>query len=69
VAIRELAVANGLEVSARGRISSAVLEAYENRGNTAVAANAPAVEPVVQPTAEVDVKPKRRTRKKAPAEA
>jgi hypothetical protein len=56
-------------VSARGRISSAVLEAYENGGNTAVAANAPAVEPVVQPTAEVDVKPKRRTRKKAPAEA
>ena len=35
-AIREWATANGLEVSTRGRISSTVLEAYENRGNTAL---------------------------------
>jgi len=62
-AIRGWASANGLEVSTRGRISSTVLEAYENRGNTAAAA--PAVEPVV----ETDAKPKRRTRKKATAEA
>src|SRR4051812_49976984 len=62
-AIREWATANGLEVSTRGRISSTLLEAYENRGNTAAAA--PAVEPVV----ETDAKPKRRTRKKATAEA
>ena len=65
-AIRGWATANGLEVSSRGRISSTVLEAYENRGNTAAAA--PAVEPVVEPAAEADAKPKRRTRKKATAE-
>jgi hypothetical protein len=67
-AIREWAIANGLEVSARGRISSTVLEAYENRGNTAAAAAPAAVEPVVEPAAEADAKPKRRTRKKATAE-
>jgi Lsr2 len=67
-AIREWAAANGLEVSTRGRISSTVLEAYENRGNTA-AATAPASEPVVEPTVEADAKPKGRTRKKATAEA
>ena len=66
-AIREWATANGLEVSTRGRISSTVLEAYENRGNSAATA-APAVEPVVEPAAETDAKPKRRTRKKATAE-
>jgi len=65
-AIRGWATANGLEVSTRGRISSTVLEAYENRGNTAAAA--PAAEPVVETPAEVDAKPKRRTRKKATAE-
>ena len=65
-AIREWATANGLEVSTRGRISSTVLEAYENRGNTAAAA--PAAEPVVETAAEADAKPKRRTRKKATAE-
>jgi Lsr2 len=59
-AIRQWATANGLEVSARGRISSTVLDAYENRGHTA-----PAAEPV---TEEAEVKPKRRTRKKATAE-
>ena len=32
-AVREWAKANGLEVSTRGRISTAVLEAYDNRGN------------------------------------
>ena len=63
-AIREWATANGLEVSARGRIPSTVLESYENRGNTPVAA-VPAAEPV----AEVAAKPKRRTRKKAVAES
>ena len=67
-AIREWATANGLEVSSRGRISSTVLEAYENRGRTAVAA-VPAAEPVVEPVAEVAAKPKRRTRKKAVAES
>lgn len=67
-AIREWATANGLEVSARGRIPSTVLEAYENRGNTAAAA-VPAVEPVVEPAVESAAKPKRRTRKKAAAES
>jgi|SRR6476469_4025243 hypothetical protein len=62
-AIREWATANGLEVSARGRISSTVLQAYENRGNAAVAAAA-----VAQPAVEAEAKPKRRTRKKATAE-
>ena len=71
-AIREWASANGIEVSARGRISSTVLEAYENRGNATAAAAAPVVEPVVEPVvdtaAEAEPKPKRRTRKKAAAE-
>ena len=62
-AIREWATANGLDVSARGRISSTVLEAYENRGKAAVAAA-----PVVELTVEAEAKPKRRTRKKATAE-
>ena len=35
-AIREWANANGLEVSTRGRISSTVLEAYENRATLPV---------------------------------
>jgi hypothetical protein len=61
-AIREWANANGLEVSARGRISSTVLQAYENRGS-AVVTPAPAVEAAV----EAEDKPKRRTRKKATA--
>ena len=64
-AIREWATGNGLDVSARGRISSTVLEAYENRGKAAVAA-APVVELTVE--AEAEAKPKRRTRKKATAE-
>lgn len=63
-AIRAWAMANGLEVSERGRMSSAVLTAYENR------ATAP-VEP--EPAAEADPvaeeKPKRRTRKKATVDA
>ena len=67
-AIREWATANGHEVSARGRIPSTVLEAYENRGNT-VAAPVPAAEPVVEPAAETAAKPKRRTRKKVVAES
>ena len=67
-AIREWASANGMEVSARGRISSTVLEAYENRGNATAAATAPVVEPVVETAAEAEPKPKRRTRKKVAAE-
>jgi hypothetical protein len=66
-AIREWATANGLEVSTRGRISSSVLEAYENRGNTAAAAPAVPVAEPVEPAAETGAKPKRRTRKKATA--
>jgi Lsr2 len=58
-AIREWANANGHEVSARGRIPSAVLAAYENRGS------APVAEPAVEAAAEPEVAPKRRTRRKA----
>jgi nucleoid-associated protein Lsr2 len=67
-AIREWANTNGHEVSARGRIPSTVLEAYENRGS-AQAAQAPAAEPVAapEPVVEAEAKPKRRTRKKASA--
>lgn len=74
-AIREWAGANGIEVSARGRIAASVREAYENRENAADAepvAEAPVVEaPVVEapaaeaPTADAEVKPARRSRKKA----
>jgi hypothetical protein len=76
-AIREWANANGLEVSKRGRISSTVLEAYENRGNAQEApavAKAPSVDPDAASTAEPDavveaeVKPKRRTRRTVTAE-
>jgi hypothetical protein len=65
-AIREWANANGHEVSARGRIPSTVIEAYENRGSAPVAA-AVVEAPVVE--AAVEAKPKRRTRKKATAES
>ena len=58
-AIREWAKANGHEVSARGRIPSAVLAAYENRGS------APVTEPAVEAAAGPEVAPKRRTRRKA----
>jgi pyrimidine deaminase RibD-like protein len=58
-AIREWANANGHEVSARGRISSTVLEAYQNRGNT------PAAKPSAEAAVEAEVTPKRRTRRKA----
>jgi Lsr2 len=74
-AIRQWANANGLEVSARGRISSTVLEAYENRGNapaaSAVATSTPAApvaESAVEGVVEAEAKPKHRTRKKATAE-
>ena len=74
-AIRQWANANGLEVSARGRISSTVLEAYENRGNAPAAsavatstATAPVAESAVEGVVEAEAKPKRRTRKKATAE-
>ena len=73
--IREWATANGFDVSARGRISSTVLEAYENRGNSPAAAAvakapaaAPVVESAVKAVVEAEAKPKRRTRKKATAE-
>ena len=75
-AVREWANANGLEVSARGRISTAVLEAYENRGNahaTPAVATTPAAAPVtesaVEAVVDAEAKPKRRTRKKATAES
>ncbi len=76
-AIREWANANGLVVSARGRISSIVLEAYENRGNASAAAAAVAkalaaafvAESAVEAVVEAEAKRKRRTRKKATAES
>ena len=55
-AIREWAAAHGHQVSARGRISAAVIQAYESRETTAAPS---AVEAV-----EADAKPKRRPRKK-----
>ncbi len=58
-AIREWANSNGHEVSARGRIPSTVLAAYESRGSV------PAAEPVVEAAAEPEVATKRRTRLKA----
>jgi hypothetical protein len=82
-AIREWANANGLEVSTRGRISSTVLDAYENRGNTQAVPAVPAVakapvaaapvftataEPAAEAVVEAEVKPKRRTRRKVTAE-
>ena len=42
--IREWAVANGFTVSARGRISAEVMEAYKNRGAGAGAADNPSAE-------------------------
>jgi hypothetical protein len=82
-AIREWANSNGLEVSTRGRISSTVLEAYENRGNTQAAPAAPVTvkapvaaapvftstaEPSAEAVVEAEVKPKRRPRRKVTAE-
>ena len=68
-AIREWANANGLEVSTRGRISSTVLEAYENRATAPAAAQV--AEAGAEPAVEVvdEAKSKRRTRKKADADA
>lgn len=61
-AIRQWAVEQGHEVSARGRIPSAVIEAYEGRGS----APAPVAAPVAE--AEPESAPaKRRPRKKADA--
>ncbi|GAA3079603.1 Lsr2 family protein [Pseudonocardia yunnanensis] len=56
-AIREWAAAHGHQVSARGRISAAVIQAYESREKTAAA-------PVTVDAVEADVKPRRRSRKK-----
>jgi hypothetical protein len=58
-AIREWAVAHGHQVSGRGRISAAVIEAYENRVSTTAAL--PTVDAVA---VEADAKPRRRSRKK-----
>ncbi|MEN3266744.1 Lsr2 family protein [Pseudonocardia sp.] len=58
-AIREWAAAHGHQVSARGRISAAVIQAYENRESTTAAL--PTVDAVA---AEADAKPRRRSRKK-----
>src|SRR3954452_16315794 len=71
-AIREWALANGLEGSTRGRISTTVLAAYENRSNPTTAtttdsAAAPVVEFVDASVVGAEAKPKRRTRKKAVA--
>ncbi len=71
-AIREWANANGHVVSARGRIPSTVLEAYEHRGSTPVAPAViavPVVESGVEAGSEAEAKPKRRTRKKATAQS
>ncbi|GAA1223810.1 Lsr2 family protein [Pseudonocardia alaniniphila] len=56
-AIREWAAAHGHHVSARGRISAAVIKAYESRESAAAA-------PVTVDAVEADAKPKRRSRKK-----
>src|SRR5690349_7701936 len=69
-AIREWANANGFEVSTRGRISSTVLEAYENRAT--VSASAPVTPAAAKPAMDlaVEARPKpKHTRKKAPADA
>ena len=62
VAIREWAQAHGMEVSARGRIASSVLEAYRDR-DAQHAAEAATEEPPAAPK-----KPRRRTKAKAAAE-
>jgi Lsr2 len=59
-AIRDWAAANGFAVSTRGRIAADVREAYENRNNTSAAALS-----VEAPAVEAEVKPKRRSRRKA----
>jgi hypothetical protein len=65
-AVREWASQNGHQVSARGRISAAVIEAYENRGKAAPVAETPAVEtPAAAPQAEPAAKPARKPRKPA----
>jgi hypothetical protein len=58
-AIREWA-ANGFAVSSRGRIAAQVREAYENRNTTTAAALN-----VAAPAVDAEVKPKRRSRRKA----
>ncbi|QJY50003.1 histone-like nucleoid-structuring protein Lsr2 [Pseudonocardia broussonetiae] len=65
-AIRAWAMQNGLEVSERGRLSSAVLTAYENRETTSAAE--PDTAPADAPVAEAE-KPKRRSRKKVAVDA
>jgi hypothetical protein len=60
--IREWAAANGHSVSARGRIPSAVIVAYEQRRSAPVAAAK-----VEVPAVEAGAKPKRRRRKKPDA--
>ena len=67
-AIREWAKANGHEVSTRGRLPSNVIEAYENRRSTPVAPVAAAAA-VEAPLVKAEVKPRRRTRKKAAVES
>lgn len=56
-AIREWAAAHGHQVSARGRISAAVLKAYESRESATAA-------PATVDAVKADAKPKRRSRKK-----
>jgi hypothetical protein len=54
-AIREWASANGYEVAPRGRIPSAVIQAYENRGAASVVDAAPGRRPRRRPTSEPGV--------------
>ena len=58
--IREWAAVNGFAVSTRGRIAAQVREAYENRNTTTAAALS-----VAAPAVDAEVKPKRRSRRKA----
>lgn len=67
-AIREWATSNGHEISTRGRIPAAVIDAYDKRGSAPAAPAAPVAAAVIEaPVAEAEAKPKRRARKKAPA--
>ena len=59
-AIREWAAANGFDVSTRGCIAAQVREAHKNRNTTPAAALS-----VASPAVDGEVKPKRRSRRKA----
>lgn len=67
IAIRQWATEKGFEISTRGRLSAAVLSAYDNRDSTPTPE--PQSAPTQVPAVEAEEKPKRRTRKKAAATA